>query len=491
MSRHSKGKAKLRTEPLTFSATYGLTKDDMLAAGAVDVTLNCDTKLFVDPLLLSSCSDREFSNAAMTAYRERFDMVVDLLANSTAEGDKAWKAAKRLLSFPEMPMTQLGYSGGRPGSGFGELLTDTLILSAQEVIGLGVKNPHLFVALALFEEGVGADRISDMTCGIIISSLIGFTERVAARLNVDLEEYKLERFGITARLPPNPHAKGRSGVILVPSDIVRDLPVASDWDSVATAARETQDLRDRVNAQIGDIWAAKSKRAKQRFRQHVVANRQAFDLFLSLIEQAADDSYDVKNDHNGELYPSDLKTQVQREFPLDLTSYRGPDLGAEAGNELVRTIIEQFRQLIEQNGLWRLLWNEEQTKSRREKAAQLIFFATALSYCEANNLDVTPEADAGAGPVDFKISQGNDLKILVELKKSTNRALLSGYTEQLEAYKASEKTVNAHYVVIDFGNLKPARRAALLTLRDEAAQQGKASEIWFVDGTTKVSASNR
>lgn len=491
MSGHKKAKNKLRAEPLTFSATYGLTKNEVLDAGVVDVTLNCDTKLFVDPLLLSSCSDRDFSAAAVAAYRERFETVIDLLAASSAEGDKAWKAAKRLLRFPEMPMTQLGYSSGRPGSGFGTLLTDTLILSAQEVIGLGVRNPHLFVALALFEEGVGADRISDMTCGIVISSLAAFTERAATRLNVAVEEYKLEKFGLTVRLPSNPHAKERSGVILVPSDVVRDLPVASDWDSVAAAARQTQDLRDRVNAQIGDIWAAKSKKSKQRFRQHVVANRQAFDLFLSLIEQAADDPYDIKNDHNGELYPSDLKNQVQREFPLDLTAYRGANLDAEAGNALVRTIIDQFRQLVENNGLWRLLWNEEKTKPRREKAAQLIFFATALSYCEANDLDVTPEADAGAGPVDFKISRGGDLKILVELKKSTNHALLTGYTEQLEAYRESERTVNAHYVVIDLGNLKPERRAALLALRDEAALQGKASEIWFVDGTTKASASNR
>jgi len=93
--------------------------------------------------------------------------------------------------------------------------------------------------------------------------------------------------------------------------------------------------------------------------------------------------------------------------------------------------------------------------------------------------------------VDFKISRGNDLKILVELKKSTNSALLTGYAEQLEAYRAAEKTVTAHYIVIDFGNLTPTRRAALLSLRDEAAQKGRASEVWFVNGTTKVSASNR
>jgi len=33
------------------------------------------------------------------------------------------------------------------------------------------------------------------------------------------------------------------------------------------------------------------------------------------------------------------------------------------------------------------------------------------SYCQANNLDLSPESDAGRGPVDFKISQGFNDKI--------------------------------------------------------------------------------
>lgn len=157
----------------------------------------------------------------------------------------------------------------------------------------------------------------------------------------------------------------------------------------------------------------------------------------------------------------------------------------------VRTIIERFRRFIEKNGLWRLLWGEGKTKRRREKAAQLIFFAAAISYCAANGLDATRKADAGSGPVDFKISRGSDLKMLVEIKKSMNSSLLSGYAEQLETYRASERTANAHYVVIDFGNLLPSRRATLIAMRDDAARDGKASEIWFIDSTTQVSASKR
>ena len=43
---------------------------------------------------------------------------------------------------------------------------------------------------------------------------------------------------------------------------------------------------------------------------------------------------------------------------------------------------------------------------RHERFAQLLFYAIAAAYCEANDIDVSPESDAGAGPVDFKLSSG-------------------------------------------------------------------------------------
>jgi hypothetical protein len=65
---------------------------------------------------------------------------------------------------------------------------------------------------------------------------------------------------------------------------------------------------------------------------------------------------------------------------------------------------------------------------RPEKAAQRLFFAIAYAYCKANNLDVTPEADTGNGPVDFKVSLGFTGRVLVEIKLSTNTKLVRGYT---------------------------------------------------------------
>jgi hypothetical protein len=478
----------LKSEPKTFSEAYGLSSVDVTKAGAVNVTINCDTKLFVDPLLLAEASDKEFRECATKAYRERFELVIKLLKLTKTGEDKAWQAAKKHLSFPEIHTTHLGYSSSKSGSGFGPFLTDTLIQSAKEVIDLGVEDPDLFVALALFEENVGADRISDMTCNIVLRCLVEFTQRVSKSLNVALKPHKLPQLGNTlVELPDNPLHSGRP-IVLVPNDIVRDLPVASDWDSVDAAAQENQDLRDRVNAQIGEIWSAKTKKEKANYRKALTASKKSFETFLELIKLAADSPYDVQTDHNGELYPSDVKAQIAAQFPLDLSAFSNKKLSEADALQVVEEIIAHFRHLVEDNGLWRLLWNDKTNKPKHEKASQLLFFAVASTYCKVNDLDLTPEANAGMGPVDFKVSHGAQIKVLVEVKKSTGK-LLSGYTKQLEIYKKSEETKHAHYVVVDINNLNSSKKADLEALHDAANAEGFASKLWFVDATAKVSAS--
>ncbi len=41
-----------KDEPITLSIAWGIDQDTITKFGAIDVTLNCDTNLFIDPLLL-------------------------------------------------------------------------------------------------------------------------------------------------------------------------------------------------------------------------------------------------------------------------------------------------------------------------------------------------------------------------------------------------------------------------------------------------------
>ncbi|MGN6222451.1 hypothetical protein [Pseudoxanthomonas sp.] len=476
-------------EPITLSMAWGIAQDVITRAGAIDVTLNCDTNLFIDPLLLSEASNKDFRECASTAYEGRFNQLIELLAASKSVDDAAWRAAKKKISFHEIGYTHLGYSSGTSGSGFGDKLAGNLISTAKEVVSLGVDNPNLFVALALFEDGVGADRISDMTTNIIVACLARFTASACSDIGVATEKFKIG--GVFYDLPPNP-IKRSEPILLVPKDVVRDLPVASDWNSVGSAARETEDLRERVNAHIGEIWKAKTRKDKEEVRKNAMRSKASFETFLEVIRNAADESYDVKNDHRGEIYPADLRRGISRAQPLDLHKYSNRKLSLDEVDEVVVAIISQFKDLVENRGLWKEFWDDRQENPRLEKAMQRIFYAVALSYCEANDLDISPESDGGAGPVDFKVSGGARSKVLLELKRSTNPKLVDGYTKQLEAYRASEGTTRAHYVVIDVGGLTPAKMKGLSDARSDLIKAGlEPSEFVIIDGGVQKSASKR
>jgi hypothetical protein len=97
--------------------------------------------------------------------------------------------------------------------------------------------------------------------------------------------------------------------------------------------------------------------------------------------------------------------------------------------------------------------------------------------------------DTGTGKVDFKMSRGFEDRVLVEIKLSTNKKVIGGYTKQIEAYQASQNASKAYYIVIDLGDLG-RRRERLIAVRNEAANAGRRlAELVVVDGSQRPSAS--
>lgn len=478
-----------KSEPITLSMALGIHASAIAAVGAIDVSLNCDTNLFIDPLLLDEATDRNLRDCATAAYRERFEQLIGLLAASKKVEDVAWRAARRQLSFHEIPYTHLGYSSGTSGSGFCVHLSNNLLGTAKEVVEFGVTDPDLFLALALLEDGVGADRISDMTTNIILPCLAQFSLQICDHLGLPRKVFTIN--GERYQLMPNP-LKESEPILFVPKDIVRDLPIASDWDSVGSAAQQTQTIRDNVNVQIGEIWRAKTKKDKEAIRTNALRGKASFETLIELLRMAAGEPYDLSGDHRGEIYPADLRRAIANSAPLDLSRFSKRALTAEEANAVVVEIINKYKSLIENNGLWKELWNDAKTVPRLEKAMQRLFFAVASAYCEANNLDLSPEADAGCGPVDFKMSSGASAKVVVELKRSRNPKLVDGYTKQLETYKVAEGSYFGHYVVIDIGSLTSLKVSALTKAKNDAlGLHGRASEITYIDGSVQESASKR
>lgn len=279
------------SNPVRFSNQFGIDEGSLVALGVLNPTLNLDTRLFIDPMLLQKSSHAEISNGARANYEKHFNTVIRLLRGSKTQGDAPWKAALRMLSFPEIKWTCLGYGAGSvAGSGSGRDMTKQVIRTAKQIVDLGIEDPDLFVAMALFEEGFGPDRISDMTTNVILGDLIAFNHRILDSLEIPHRKWKLKlRNGAIYRasLPRNLYVKGGAPILLVPRDILRDLPIATDWSDVAYAASRNEQLRGQVNRHIADLWqrrTLKDKKDKDELRRWAMSGKDEFNYFLSMIK---------------------------------------------------------------------------------------------------------------------------------------------------------------------------------------------------------------
>ena len=81
--------------------------------------------------------------------------------------------------------------------------------------------------------------------------------------------------------------------------------------------------------------------------------------------------------------------------------------------------------------------------------------------------------------------------MLVEIKLSSNPSCVRGYEKQLGTYRDSEETTKAWYLVIDVGKIGN-KQERLVELRNMARKRGDpVSELEFIDGGPKDSASKR
>lgn len=475
--------------PVRFSEHYGIDAEELESRGILDPTLNADTKLFIDPLLLEDSSHTEVSSNARQTYENHFGTIIKFLAKAKSPSDVAWKSAARLLTFPEIKWTCLGYGAQSvSGSGSGSEMTNQYIDTARQIVELGIEDPDLFVAMALFENGVGPDRISDMTSNVIVGDLIALNEHILPELGVPTQPMTISLKNgktYTGQLAANPYIGPEDPVILVPSEILRDLPIAADWSDVADAASKNAQLRSRVNDQIARMWRVKSRKDKDEIRRWALSDKASFQTFMEMLRGASPTAYDMHGDPLGEVFWRKIAAALAEAEPLAISAPAKMDLaGVES---VVKTIIEQFRFLIEDRRFSEELYH--QGKPRPEIAAQRLFFAVAHAYCKANDLDLTPEAETGNGPVDFKVSAGYSGRVVVEIKLSRNPKLVDGYTKQLETYKTAEETLSGFYVVVDVGHMG-RKDKRLFEVKNAAGARGETtSPIHFIDGSRRASAS--
>jgi len=462
---------------------HGIPEELYESTGALDPILGVDTRLFIDPSLLRVTTVAELGES-YSRVTEHFQDVLRIVASIDRDGDRLWRQADKLLTFPEVSGLSIGYATrGTNGSGMGPGLRKNLLGTVREIVKAGVRDPALFELVGIFEDDIGPDRISDMLATIIVKDLVSFTQRVCSDCGIPMEPHRLRNISSEEDLPTNPLTKGP--LILVPKEVLRDLPVALSFGDVRWIAQHNDTLRDELNALVGSAWRSVTiSEQKAKLRTDFMRFPEVLSDVIRAYMAEVPEQYDFTSDRAGEVLWYRTSKSLPAKVPLHLTLPPTPT--ADEVESVVMQICEHFKVLIEDNQLAQLLYDKD-GKPKHESAAQLLFFGVASAYCRANDLDLSPESDAGRGPVDFKVSRGFAGKVLVEIKLTSNKQLLHGFESQLPIYEKAEGSHRGVYLVIDNGGASEARRRSFGS-KVKAAGILAPKVIW-VDGSILLSAS--
>lgn len=158
---------------------------------------------------------------------------------------------------------------------------------------------------------------------------------------------------------------------------------------------------------------------------------------------------------------------------------------------VVEIICNQFKDLIENKGLFKLIVNKNNERIS-ENNAQLIFFGFAYSHCESNDLKISPEVDSGNGPVDFNFSVGFKANLNIEMKFADNPKIENGIWSQLQIYNNAENTKRSIYLVIKTNSNYDKKIEQLIRIADIKRSKGiNVPVIIVVDSHFRASASVR
>lgn len=467
---------------VSLSQYLNVDENELRTRGVFNTILNSDSLYFINFMCLKETEADELLDS-YDNLNSKFRDIATLLIASKSQNDRFYREALKRLDMSELEEICLGYAMfNTSGSGSGLKYKQIILNTAKEIIEAGLNQPEIFQLVGLLEEGIGPDRISDMIGRMIYDDLVSYSRRIYAE--------------ILAIEGANQNRKFKDGILinefnnkpllLLPLDILNDLPIASEWEDIDYVCMINEELRRQINNRIGNEWEELSTEYKKKlFKEIVLSDISILKGVIKDYISADIKKYDFYNDDIGDASWHEASRNITNSYPLDISNSINskPDVIS-----IVRTICMKFKTLIEYNGLNEVLYSDSK-KPRRERIAQKLFYAVAHSYCENNNLDISPEVNSGRGPVDFKFSYGNNYKVLVEVKLTRNPQLIHGYEKQLIEYEKSERTDDSFYLVIDNGGSRD-RLDELIKIHRTYKDKGiKIHDLVIIDSKLKKSAS--
>lgn len=398
-----------------------------------------------------------------------------MLKVSKSDEDKSYRTAVKMFNFSEVRGINLGFSKSTRGAGFGKKLSKQIIKDAYEIIKSGSEQPEIFHLTSLFEENVVPDRLSDMVATLIYDDIVLYTKNINKKLGINKKNYPDYQF--KAGLVINPY-KGCE-ILLLPIDILHEIPIAKDWDDVDRVSRENQTIRAEINTLVGQQWKKLSVSTKKHYiKEFIFKKPELLKKVIDEYEAIVVESYDVYK--NIDYLIEKIVHRIIKENNL-------VECDKKNSFESAVEIINEYKQWIENQKGYSVLENID--TRNEEKIVQRTLHGCASYYCKSNHLDISPESNTGRGPVDFKISRGID-KTVIEIKLTSNSETVHGFEVQIEEYAKSEETDNKIFLLIDNGKDSYRVEKVRNSFEKRKANGEKPAFIIVIDAKSKASASN-
>ena len=239
-----------------------------------------------------------------------------------------------------------------------------------------------------------------------------------------------------------------------------------------------------MNEAVGETWRKMCAADKKEYlKEHIFKNSERCSRMIDNYRTETIDPYNVES--NAEYLVASTFKQIKKEGIFDVLIHSA---NKELSSwEATIEVLSLFRDWIENNRGWDEILST--STSKREKSLQRLLHLSGKYFCTQNNIDMTFEANEGPGPVDLKMSRGND-KTVVEIKLSSNDDYLHGYEEQIEKYAKAEGTTQRVFVYVKVGN--PGRDKKIKQVHDVRLEKGdNPPELFIIDSQKQTSASKK
>lgn len=480
---------------LLFNEYFEVDQEVVDRYGALNICLEADLPLFVDPFLLFSSANPE--------YRELHNKIVGHLVFLRELAVDTPAIGLTLFQFPEVRQNWLGVcKWGNNGKGLGPKFARNLIDAFNGFYrNFGaetVTDASHIEKLTLVGSGIGRDFISDFTTNLMFEFLLSYTEKFAKQ---HLSDQQRKIFTVRCSFDPElmiwqpksfelPYFyKGdreEDFILLTPVNILTKdeaFICHSDFTSQFRTIANSLDnsaLRDAVNLYFRSRLPANPRKddIERAINATVQKYPEILDYYIKKKESEKDKASALSTEKVEKLREELLATLTDLCKHIFANSKFYETKPTSYSEALQRAHF--LKQVIEDNDGYRIFYKNGKPIAS-EETIQRIFRLTWF----ASPHDVNSEVNNGRGPADYKVSFGSRDSTIVEFKLGSSTSLKKNLMNQTEIYKKASKSISDIKVILCYTKAEIDNVIRIL----KGLKQENAENVIIIDATKRLSAS--